>query len=50
MIWPMDTKSATVPANLRHSPLQAEEYQRAYAARCALIEADAAADREAEAE
>jgi hypothetical protein len=45
MIWPTDAKSAIVPRNLRHRPLQAEEYRRAYAARCALLAAEVEADR-----
>ena len=42
-IGPTDAKSPVVPANLRQRPLQAEAYRQAFAARCALIEADAAA-------
>jgi hypothetical protein len=46
-IGPTDAKSATLPASLRHRDLQAEAYRAAYRARLALIEAEAAADREA---
>jgi hypothetical protein len=47
MQWPSTAKSPTLPANLRGRELQAQSYREAYAARCALLAAEAAADREA---
>ena len=50
MQWPTNCTSATLPAYLRGRELQTADYWAAYRARLALIEAEAAADREAEAE
>jgi hypothetical protein len=48
MMWPTDAKSAKVPASLLNRPLQAEAYRAAWAARCALLEAEAAAEAAAD--
>jgi hypothetical protein len=50
MMWPTTVTSATLPSNLLGRDLQAQSYREAYAARCALIAAEAAARREVEAE
>jgi hypothetical protein len=50
MQWPTTATSPTLPAYLRGRELQTADYWAAYRARLALIEAEAAADRAAEAE